>query len=70
MANTYDRPIIIQKQDKKSEKWGDLFKVHAKINKSSNDNNYLGSGASQSKRNLVFQIRYFKGLEAVDLERQ
>lgn len=70
MAKTYDRPIIIQKQDKKTEKWEDLFKVHAKINKASNDNEYLGSGASQSKRNLTFEIRYFDGLEAVDLDRQ
>ena len=70
MANTYDRPIIIQKQNKTTELWEDLFKVHAKINKASNDNAYLGSGASQSKRSLAFQIRYFNGLEALDFERQ
>lgn len=70
MANTYDRPITIQVQNKKTELWEDLFKVHAKINKASNDNAYLGSGASQSKRSLTFQIRYFSGLEAVDLNRQ
>lgn len=70
MANTYDRPIIIQKQNKKTELWDDLYKVHAKINKASNDNAYLGSGASQSKRSLTFRIRYFSGLEAVDLNRQ
>lgn len=70
MGNTYDRPIIIQKQNKKTELWEDLYKVHAKINKASNDNAYLGSGASQSKRNITFQIRYFNGLEAMDLNRQ
>lgn len=70
MAKTYDRPIVIQKQNKKTEKWEDLYKVHATINKASNDNEYLGSGASQSKRNLTFEIRYFSGLEAVDLDRQ
>lgn len=70
MANTYDRPIIIQKQNKKTELWEDLYKVHAKINKASNDNAYLGSGASQSKRSVTFQIRYFDGLEDMDLNRQ
>ena len=70
MSRVYDRPIIIQRQDVNTEEWTDLYKVHAKINKASNDNNYLGSGASQSKRSLTFEVRYFKGLEAMDLERQ
>lgn len=70
MVNTYDRPIIIQKQNTDTELWEDLYKVHAKINKASNDNAYLGSGASQSKRSLTFQIRYFNGLEDMDLNRQ
>ena len=70
MANTYDRPIVIQKQDTTTEQWADLYKVHAKINKASNDNAYLGSGASQSKRSLTFQIRYFKGLDDMDINRQ
>lgn len=70
MANTYDRPIIIQKQNKKTELWEDLYKVHAEINKASNDNAYLGSGASQSKRSVTFRIRYFNGLEDMDLNGQ
>lgn len=70
MSRVYDRPIIIQKQDANTEEWNDLYKIHAKINKASNDNNYLGSGASQSKRSLAFEVRYFKGLEEMDLERQ
>lgn len=70
MATTYDRPIIIQKQNKKTELWEDLYEVHAKINKASNDNAYLGSGASQSKRSVTFQIHYFNGLEDMDLNRQ
>lgn len=70
MSRVYDRPIIIQRQDANTEEWADLYKIHAKINKASNDNNYLGSGASQSKRTLTFEVRYFKGLEAMGLERQ
>lgn len=70
MSKPYDRPITIQRQDENTELWEDLYKVHAKINKASNDNNYLGSGASQSKRSLTFEVRYFNGLEEIDLERQ
>lgn len=70
MNRVYDRPIVIQRQDKNTELWGDLFRLHAKINKASNDNNYLGSGSSQSKRSLTFEVRYFKALEQIDLERQ
>lgn len=66
----FDRPIIIQKQNTDTEEWSDLYTVHASINKSSSDNTYLGSGASQSKRNLTFEIRYFAGLEKVGLDRQ
>lgn len=70
MGKTYDRPIVIQVQNRKTETWSDLYHVHARINKASNDNEYLGSGASQSKRNYVFEFRYFHQLEAVDRERQ
>lgn len=70
MSKLFDRPIIIQKQNTATEKWEDLYKVHAKINKASNDNAYLGSGASQSKRSITFEIRYFYGVKDMDLNRQ
>lgn len=64
----YDKPIIIQKINEESEKWEDLYKLHARINKSSGSE-YLSAGANQSKSNRVFEIRYFKDLEAIDANR-
>lgn len=65
MSKTYDRPIIIQNIDELSEEWGDLFSVHAKINKAKSDSEYLNAGAIQNKKSLVFEVRYFKQLEEI-----
>lgn len=70
MSKTYDRPITIQKQNELTEKWEDVFNVHASINKSKADNEYLGSGAIQGKRYLVFEVRYFKNLEDISYNTQ
>lgn len=70
MSKIYDRPIIIQKIDEKTETWKDLYNAHASINKASSDNEYLNAGASQSKRTLVFEIRYFKALEDISFNTQ
>lgn len=61
----FDRPIVIQKIDNKTEKWCNLYKLHAHINKNTADNKYLSAGAIQSKANLVFTVRYFKELENI-----
>lgn len=61
----YDKPITIQKINEDTEKWEDLFKLHARVNKS-NGSEYLNAGANQSKSNRVFEIRYFKALEDID----
>ena len=34
----FDKPITIQKLDEETEKWTDLFKLHAKVNKSNDLN--------------------------------
>lgn len=70
MSRVYDRPIIIQKINSDTEKWEDLYKLHARINKASNDNEYLSAGAIQSKKSLTFEVRYFKGLEDISLNTQ
>ena len=70
MSKLFDRPIIIQKLVESTEDWEDVYKVHARINKTSNDNEYLNSGAIQSKKNLTFEVRYFKDLEAINLNTQ
>lgn len=70
MGRVFDRPIIIQKIDELTETWKDEFKVHASINKAKGDDEYLGSGAIQGKKNLTFEIRYFAKLEDISLNLQ
>lgn len=70
MSKPFDRPIIIQKINELTEDWEDVYKVHAKINKSKTDNEYLNAGAIQGKKNLTFEIRYFKAFEDIDLNKQ
>lgn len=70
MSKVFDKPIVIQKIDEKTESWNDLYTPHASINKSKADSEYLNAGASRSKKTLVFEIRYFKELEDIDLNTQ
>ncbi len=66
MSKVYDRPIIIQKLNE-SRDWVDMYRVHASINKSKTDDEYLSAGAIQGKRNLTFEVRYFADLEDISL---
>ena len=70
MSKLFDRPIIIQRLIESTEDWEDVYRVHARVNKTSSDNEYLKSGAIQSKKNLTFEVRYFKDLEAINLNTQ
>lgn len=71
MANKiYDRPIEVQRIDESSEIWETVYKLHAAVNKAKTDNEYLNAGAIQAKRSLVFEIRYFAGLEAISFDTQ
>lgn len=65
MARPFDRPITIQKINGVTEDWEDTFKVHARINKAKSNDEYLNAGAGQSKRNLTFEVRFFKAIEAI-----
>ena len=65
MSRVYDRPIVIQKINEDTEQWDDVYKVHARINKSKNDNEYLSAGAIVAKENLVFEVRYFAEIEDI-----
>lgn len=66
----YDKPITIQKMNPEDESWSDVFKLHAHINKSKTDSEYLNSGAIRAKKYLVFTVRYFKALEDISLNYQ
>lgn len=70
MSRLYDRPITIQKIDELTEQWADVYKLHANVNKSGGDTEYLNSGAVQGKRKLTFEVRYFKALEDIALNLQ
>lgn len=70
MAKSYYRPITIEKINEATERYEALYNVHAAVNKAQDDNEYLRAGAIQAKRRLVFEIRYFPGLEDVALNSQ
>lgn len=70
MSKLFDRPIIIQKINELTETWEDAFKLHARINKSKADNEYLSAGAIQAKKTLTFEVRYFADLEDISLNLQ
>lgn len=70
MAKVFDRPISIQRINEDEKTWDDVFKVHARINKSKADNEYLSGGAIQGKKSLTFEVRYFKALEDISLNIQ
>ena len=65
MAKIFDRLIMIEKINEATEKWEETFFVHAAVNKCKADDEYLNGGAIQGKRNLVFEVRYFKDLEDI-----
>lgn len=70
MSRSYDRPVTIQKINERTETWEDVYKVHASINKAKSDNQYLNAGSTRTKKNLTFEIRYFKNLEDISLNLQ
>ena len=70
MAKAYDKPITIQKRNEVTEDWEILYHVHAFINKSKSDNEYLSGGAIQGKKNLTFEMRYFADLEDISFNIQ
>lgn len=70
MRRVYDKPIIIQQIDEDTEEWKLLYTLHASVNKSKQGDEYLSAGAIQSKQKLTFEVRYFKEIEAIELNTQ
>lgn len=60
----YDKPIIIQKQDPETEQWADLWRLHARVNKTGGGQTQ-NAGADQYKATLTFELRFFSALEAM-----
>jgi len=69
MGKPFDRPIIIQKIND-AEVWETVFNVHARVNKAKSDNEYLSGGATQGKRSLTFEVRFFKDIEDISYNTQ
>lgn len=65
----FDRPIMLQKLDEDTEKWVDIQKLRANINKA-RSNEYLSSGAIQSTQDLEFKVRYCPPLKNIPLNTQ
>ena len=65
----FDKPIIIEKKDEKTEKWGTFLKLHARVNKSGSGE-YLNAGAVRSQNTLTFEVRYTNLLEEIRLNTQ
>lgn len=70
MARVYDKLISIQRINEATETWEDWITIHASINKSKGDNEYLNAGAIQAKRSLTFEVRYFADLEDISYNLQ
>lgn len=58
----YDKPITVQMQDQDTEEWADVWKLHARVNKTGGGQ-ALNAGADQYRATLTFEVRYFKALE-------
>lgn len=65
MNTAIDKPITIQIIDESTEEWTDLYNLHAAVNKSRSDDQYLGAGSERTRNALVFEVRYFKALEEI-----
>ena len=65
----YDKRIVIEKMDEKSEKWSEFAVIHARVNKTGG-NEYLNAGAVKSQNTLTFEVRYDRRLEKIRLNTQ
>lgn len=70
MSKAYDKPISIQRINEDTEDWEDVYKLHAYINKASQNNEYQNAGAIQDKVAKTFEVRYFKALKDIEFNTQ
>lgn len=65
----YDKRLVIQRIDEKTEQWSDYIELHARINKTQGSENF-SAGAIRSKRTLNFDFRYSKLVEDISIDPQ
>ena len=66
---TFDKPITVQVMNKDTEKWGDLLKLHARVNKTGGGQT-INAGADQFHATLTFEVRYSRALESIRFKPQ
>ena len=66
---TFDKPITVQVMNKDTEKWGDLLKLHARVNKTGGGQT-INAGAAQFHATLTFEVRYSRALESIRFKPQ
>lgn len=59
---SYNTPILIQKLDVDTEKWGDYYPTHANINKASGKE-YFNVSSNISSSTYNFKVRYCEKLK-------
>ena len=60
----YDKPVTLQVQDAQSERWNDVMKLHARVNKTGGGQS-LSADADQYQVRLNFDLRYSSVLEQI-----
>lgn len=66
---TYDKPISVQVLNEDTEQWGDLLRLHARVNKTGGGQT-LNAGADQFHATLTFEVRYSRVLETLRFKPQ
>lgn len=61
---TYDKPVVLQKQNETTEKWENVLFLHAKVNKTGGSQTFA-AGADQFPARLNFDFRYCQALEEI-----
>ena len=66
---TYDKPVVIQRQNQTTEKWETVLHLHAKVNKTGGSQTFAAD-AEQFHARLNFDLRYCRALEKIRYQPQ
>lgn len=66
---TYDKPVVLQKQNENTEIWETIMHFHARVNKTGG-NQTFAADADQFHARLNFDFRYCEALEEVRYQPQ
>ncbi|MDE5885763.1 MAG: head-tail adaptor protein [Oscillospiraceae bacterium] len=66
---TYDKPVVIQKQNQTTEEWKTVLCLHARVNKTGGSQTFAAD-AEQFHARLNFDLRYCRALEKIRYQPQ